>query len=161
MQCPNCENRELIPTLTREGLEIDRCGECGGIWLDPGELLLFARDPKPVITSLDLALKNPRPGKRLSPKTGEPMQVIVYPGGQILDYCPKTQGLWIDFGELKELLARNRNIPASPPIRAAPVPSLRRLGGSAAAGTGLLWTGPPPRPPGRFRRCRTCSCARR
>jgi uncharacterized protein len=36
MKCPNCD-RELQMT-TREGVEIDYCPQCRGIWLDRGEL---------------------------------------------------------------------------------------------------------------------------
>jgi len=36
-KCPAC-SIELLPSL-REGVEIDCCPRCGGIWLDHGELL--------------------------------------------------------------------------------------------------------------------------
>ncbi len=36
MKCPIC-NVELR-TSDREGIEIDYCPQCGGIWLDGGEL---------------------------------------------------------------------------------------------------------------------------
>lgn len=37
MICPNCENEKLIMT-ERQGIEIDYCSNCRGIWLDRGEL---------------------------------------------------------------------------------------------------------------------------
>jgi len=41
MNCPVCENPMIILELDR--VETDFCTECGGIWLDSGELeLLFA-----------------------------------------------------------------------------------------------------------------------
>jgi Zn-finger nucleic acid-binding protein len=36
MKCPNCEER-LIMT-ERQGVEIDYCPKCRGVWLDKGEL---------------------------------------------------------------------------------------------------------------------------
>lgn len=36
MQCPNC-NETLIMT-DRQGVEIDYCPKCRGVWLDRGEL---------------------------------------------------------------------------------------------------------------------------
>lgn len=36
MNCPNC-NRELVMT-DRNGVEIDYCPGCRGVWLDRGEL---------------------------------------------------------------------------------------------------------------------------
>ncbi len=37
MKCPVCENSELLMT-ERQGVEIDYCSNCRGIWLDRGEL---------------------------------------------------------------------------------------------------------------------------
>ena len=33
--CPAC--RELLAIVEIDGIEIDRCRRCGGVWLDPGE----------------------------------------------------------------------------------------------------------------------------
>ncbi len=37
MTCPRCETRNLIE-LDRNGVTVDRCEHCRGIWLDRGEL---------------------------------------------------------------------------------------------------------------------------
>jgi hypothetical protein len=37
MTCPRCETRNLTE-LDRNGVTIDRCEQCRGIWLDRGEL---------------------------------------------------------------------------------------------------------------------------
>ena len=37
MQCPACPTETLVMT-DRQGIEIDYCPECRGIWLDRGEL---------------------------------------------------------------------------------------------------------------------------
>lgn len=37
MKCPRCERAELVE-MDREGVTIDRCDKCRGIWLDRGEL---------------------------------------------------------------------------------------------------------------------------
>lgn len=37
MQCPNCVSQTLT-TSERRGIEIDHCSNCGGVWLDRGEL---------------------------------------------------------------------------------------------------------------------------
>ena len=39
MQCPKCEG--VMKERTREGIEIDVCGSCRGIFLDKGELEKF------------------------------------------------------------------------------------------------------------------------
>ena len=37
MQCPSCKTVTLAMT-ERQGIEIDYCPECRGVWLDRGEL---------------------------------------------------------------------------------------------------------------------------
>ena len=37
MKCPACENVDLTMT-DRQGVEIDYCPRCRGVWLDRGEL---------------------------------------------------------------------------------------------------------------------------
>lgn len=37
MKCPNCPDATLVMT-DRQGVEIDYCPTCRGIWLDRGEL---------------------------------------------------------------------------------------------------------------------------
>lgn len=37
MKCPNCPDATLVMT-ERQGVEIDYCPSCRGVWLDRGEL---------------------------------------------------------------------------------------------------------------------------
>lgn len=37
MKCPNCPDTTLVMT-ERQGVEIDYCPQCRGVWLDRGEL---------------------------------------------------------------------------------------------------------------------------
>jgi len=37
MKCPHCENQSLLMS-ERQGVEIDYCPQCRGVWLDRGEL---------------------------------------------------------------------------------------------------------------------------
>jgi Zn-finger nucleic acid-binding protein len=37
MQCPVCKNVNLVMS-ERQGIEIDYCPQCRGVWLDRGEL---------------------------------------------------------------------------------------------------------------------------
>ena len=36
MKCPKCGGE--LSTVKHDVVDIDRCGECGGVWLDAGEL---------------------------------------------------------------------------------------------------------------------------
>ena len=104
MLCPNCAERALEPHFTKQGVVIDRCEKCGGVWLDRGELLLFTRDAKAVAERLDGAAKRPSPTAKLSPVSLKEMTEIVYPGGAWIDLCAQSGGLWFDKGELDALL---------------------------------------------------------
>ena len=37
MKCPHCPNQSLLMS-DRQGVEIDYCPQCRGVWLDRGEL---------------------------------------------------------------------------------------------------------------------------
>lgn len=44
--CPRCQTRlERIPSLVADDLGYDECAQCGGIWLDAGELATLQEDP--------------------------------------------------------------------------------------------------------------------
>ncbi len=40
MNCPRCK-QQTLEERTRQGVEIDICEECRGVWLDKGELDRF------------------------------------------------------------------------------------------------------------------------
>jgi uncharacterized protein len=55
MRCPVCLDTELVEHI-RDGIEVDHCPRCRGMWLDRGELeklldLAEARSPEPRITT--------------------------------------------------------------------------------------------------------------
>ena len=55
MRCPVCLDADLVPHI-RDGIEIDHCHRCRGMWLDRGELeklldLVEARSPEVRIAS--------------------------------------------------------------------------------------------------------------
>ncbi|UCG05567.1 MAG: M48 family metalloprotease [Desulfobacterales bacterium] len=101
MKCPNCKEKELVAVLTQQGVEIDYCQDCKGIWLDKGEIFYFTRKPKTIYRELKEAIKQGQPTERICPRTGENMQAIKVLKGKItLDYSPSSGGLWFDSGEL-------------------------------------------------------------
>ena len=105
MNCPTCEVNELRPVLTKQGTEVDYCDKCGGIWLDKGEIFLFTKRRKELAKALQTALEQARTTQRKCPKTDEAMQEIPLLDGElIIDYCPKTGGMWFDKGELQKIL---------------------------------------------------------
>lgn len=104
MTCPRCAGQPLAAALTKQGVEVDHCRSCGGVWLDKGEIFYFARSAKALIVELQRAEKAARPGELASPATGQPMQRLSVFGIE-LDMCGETGGLWLDKGELQQVVA--------------------------------------------------------
>ncbi len=50
MRCPKC-GMELI-AVNYKGIEVDKCSECEGVWLDAGELEAVSKLEKPVLDKL-------------------------------------------------------------------------------------------------------------
>jgi hypothetical protein len=50
MRCPKC-GMELI-AIDYKGIEVDKCSECEGVWLDAGELESVSKLEKPSIDKL-------------------------------------------------------------------------------------------------------------
>ena len=45
--------------------------------------------------------------RRPSPVTGEPMEQLTIMG-VVVDRCPKSGGIWLDAGELEEIISKSR-----------------------------------------------------
>jgi Zn-finger nucleic acid-binding protein len=111
MDCPTCRNAMI--TLELADVEIDHCTNCGGIWLDSGELELLLDDPAQAAGLLDSfresasATEQPRE----CPICDKKMTKVTVAGSDralLIDKCPRSDGLWFDKGELEDILARAR-----------------------------------------------------
>jgi len=98
-------------TLELAEVEIDHCIDCGGIWLDAGELELLLGDPeksKQLLNSFKIdttCLEKPRK----CPICDKKMQKIIIgktTPSLLIDKCTKGDGLWFDKGELPEVIDR-------------------------------------------------------
>ena len=106
MICPVC--REPMIVLEYGQVEVDYCVDCGGIWLDEGELeLLFGgeaacREFMTAGGSGEATKEKPR----RCPICGKKMKKSVTGGGKPVTYddCPRGHGLWFDKGELQEIM---------------------------------------------------------
>jgi Zn-finger nucleic acid-binding protein len=109
MDCPLCKNPMMV--LELDCVETDYCTDCGGIWLDAGELeLLFADSHQAcrLIASFKQAPKMKEKAHRC-PICLKKMQKIITASDQepvIIDRCRKGHGLWFDRGELAQVLAK-------------------------------------------------------
>jgi len=105
MKCPKCKEKDMVPVFTEQGVEIDSCPDCRGIWLDKGEIFYFTKKPADIQKELDEAIKQGKPSERVCPRTGKNMQEIkLLKGKVILDYSPSSGGIWFDGAELKKLM---------------------------------------------------------
>ena len=103
MNCPRC-NCELAVENYR-GIEVDRCPNCGGMWLDYGELDQLedtVLDKDKLKGSLML-----RSFQRelACPKCGGRMQRFYYRANKLeLDFCEEGHGWWLDADEERRVL---------------------------------------------------------
>lgn len=106
MICPVCNEQMVV--LELDQVEIDYCTNCGGIWLDSGELELLIdniTERKNLLNTFkeDSSIReksHPCPicGKRMGKVVvGEKNKVLI-------DKCKKDHGLWFDKGELKSVI---------------------------------------------------------
>ena len=106
MDCPVCQSAMIVMEL--DEVEIDYCTDCGGIWLDSGELELLlggADESKEVLQSFSLA-KTPEAARKcpICLKKMEKVLVGCEDKPELIDRCKKQHGLWFDAGELENVL---------------------------------------------------------
>jgi Zn-finger nucleic acid-binding protein len=94
-----------------EGVEIDRCVACHGIWLDHGELQLIAQQAGASpggLTKTLVEAKGLRGGGRRCPRCLRRLDVVDVGEAAPLeiDRCPGGCGLWFDDGEMQQFIAR-------------------------------------------------------
>ncbi|MHC4864323.1 MAG: TFIIB-type zinc ribbon-containing protein [Planctomycetota bacterium] len=111
MDCPVCKNAMI--TIELADVEIDYCTDCGGIWLDAGELEMLLGQPESADKLLDSfqADRQSTEEKRKCPICRRKMHKIVVGAGQpklLIDKCRRGDGLWFDKGELQDILTRGQ-----------------------------------------------------
>ncbi len=106
MDCPVCKRGMVVLELER--IEIDHCLNCGGIWLDQGELELILEDALAKDELLDYFQPNnkSKEKKRRCPICLKKMQKIScgIDKKDLIDKCANNHGLWFDKGELAQII---------------------------------------------------------
>jgi len=104
LRCVNCRDTDLVSTMTRQGVIVDYCPKCGGVWLDKGEIYFFTDAPQYLRQNIWEALKNPKRSQRLNPYTQLPLlELSLFGGKLVIDYCPESEGIWLDKGEMEKI----------------------------------------------------------
>jgi len=112
LDCPRCK-LALVPE-TYEGVAVDLCKECWGVWLDTGELetilqleqLHFSPEEKKLVLEGRSARAKAQNKPVGCPKCSVRMERLfldpeVY---LVIDRCPR-HGVWLDTGEIKAIQA--------------------------------------------------------
>ena len=106
MYCPHCKEPMII--LEYEEVEIDYCLSCEGIWLDAGELELLFDDEKAYqeLMHTGEVLKKTKEKKVKCPVCRKKMEKIRIGTEEkvILDRCVYGDGIWLDKGELDDVI---------------------------------------------------------
>ena len=114
MLCPVCKNPLVV--LELDQIEIDHCFNCGGIWLDAGELelLLETEEDRTRFKNQLIEADSIKEIKYSCPICSKKMKKV-FVGEErkiLIDKCKKNHGLWLDKGELEsviELSSKNRD----------------------------------------------------
>jgi Zn-finger nucleic acid-binding protein len=113
MKCPN-DQTELAPAR-RDGVEMEACAKCGGMWLTSQELnaledkafLLGDEEKGSLVFSTE-------PSTRACPQCGKPLKTFNYRLYDLqLDLCEEGHGYWLDAEEDKRVLELMRKEQAS------------------------------------------------
>ncbi len=107
MNCVSCDEPMIV--LEVDEVEIDYCLECGGIWLDSGELGILLGDDEKVQHVLSEAIPAPKKTEtfRKCPiclKKMDEIEIGKEEDKIYIDRCKQSHGLWFDKGELGAVL---------------------------------------------------------
>ena len=111
MKCPKCQT-ETLAEFKVEGVAVDRCSSCDGIWFDAQELSELLSEAARQVASLRRgSVHEELDGKRGSCPRDTAEILRVYSAADktvILDACPQCLGIWLDGGEFEKLFAARR-----------------------------------------------------
>ena len=103
--CVKCNS--VLDRGSFQGLEVDLCPKCGGLWLDRGEITRAAKLPEEELDRLRGLLTGkagppPVPTENKAPCPACPGSLAeVVLGAVHVDYCNKCHGIFLDRGELQ------------------------------------------------------------
>lgn len=108
MKCPKCQI-ENLGEFSVEGVTVNRCPACDGVWFDAHELTeLLAEDARHVSALLRSRVQDQADGKKGQCPRDSAALLRVYSSidkSVIIDACPECHGIWLDGGEFAKLFA--------------------------------------------------------
>jgi Zn-finger nucleic acid-binding protein len=102
MNCPKCQR--ATQEMTIEGVELDFCPSCKGMWFDKDEVAFMAELPRD-IPDISEVEKGARKTDYDCPRCGSKLEEMKFIQAQdlLIDRCPQCKGIWLDEGELSKL----------------------------------------------------------
>lgn len=103
MNCPKCQAE--LHEMRIEGVDLDFCSSCLGIWFDKDEMAFMAELPVDVPDASE-SEKDARKTDDNCPRCGEiklEEMTFAYMEDLLIDRCPQCQGIWLDKGELPKV----------------------------------------------------------
>lgn len=116
MNCPACKEPMIVMEL--DCVEIDYCLSCHGIWLDAGELEILLEGAQSKADFLDsfAVVKHSKEPPRKCPICIRKMRKVLIGEAEpkvLIDRCRRGHGLWLDKGELEEIISAYRSAQSS------------------------------------------------
>ncbi len=104
MDCPKCRQDSLAEFGQVEGVEIDFCSRCKGIWFDAGELAFYVETAEDV-PDMQAAIGAGRPSGLVCPRCSHELVETHYVPDEplLIDVCPACQGIFLDKGEVPRI----------------------------------------------------------
>jgi Zn-finger nucleic acid-binding protein len=115
MNCIRCQTK--MRKVSRDNVLVDRCPDCGGIWLDEGELNMLEEGAghEDAVIMHQARKELLHEAQRLvslvgfCPKCEQARLQQVKKRGVELDVCPKCSGIYLDEGELDKVLGGKKD----------------------------------------------------
>lgn len=109
MNCPVCKEPMIV--LELDEVEIDHCTCCEGIWLDAGELELLLEgfaERDHFLSSFETDKKTKEKARKCPICLKRMEKILVGKDKKVrIDRCRRNDGIWLDGGELEEILRMN------------------------------------------------------
>jgi uncharacterized protein len=105
MNCPKCRI-EIMKQETYEGVEIDRCPACKGMFFDRGEVeTLIKKKMGNTADTLNFSAMSDGMDQVAAqcPRCNREMDVVAGPGEMRVERCGKCGGVFLDQGEFATL----------------------------------------------------------
>jgi Zn-finger nucleic acid-binding protein len=107
LTCVKCTS--VLDKATVGGIEVDLCPDCGGLWLDAGEIERLGGADNNQVSGLRAALA----GSAAAERSDTPTACPACPGGLVevklgtiqIEYCKRCRGVFLDKGELDAAMA--------------------------------------------------------